>query len=74
MAVPENHRLTLIGDADRLDLGGTGLGYRLPGHKPSDPPDLRRIVLDPARPGKVLRELRVATTADPSLLVDDQGG
>ncbi len=74
LAVPEQHGLALVGDADRsevlrvvrLECGSGGLEGRLP--------DLLGCVLDPAGLREVLGELLVAPGRDPALRRDDQRG
>ena len=58
-ALPQQSRLALIGDADGGDVGGAraGFGYRFAGGGEERFPDVFRIVLDPARARKMLREL-----------------
>ena len=65
--VPGDHRLALVGDPDRVQVGALdpGVGDRLRGHPPGHLPDLVRVVLDPAGPREVLLELRVGAPGDP---------
>ena len=59
-AVPEQRRLALVRDRHHV-----GLAPRPPRAAPGDArPDLLRVVLDPARLRKVLRQLAVAATRD----------
>jgi hypothetical protein len=72
-AVPEHHRLALVGDAqgDRpLPARAHRLSHRLEG----DAEDLVRVMLDPAGLGIVLGELAVAAAEDPAILVHHQRG
>src|SRR5215470_5060016 len=57
--VPEDGRLALVRDAERGDVAPTDTRAptRLTQHAERDPPDLLRVMLDPARPRVVLREL-----------------
>ena len=67
--VPEHRRLALVGESD----GGHGLpGQRLAAGGQRRLPDLLRLVLHPARPREVLRELLVAAGDHAAALVDDQ--
>ena len=74
LAVPEDDRLALIGDADRLDVAGAdvcvadGLGDHLEG----DQDDLLGVVLDPAGLGIVLREFGVGAAAHLTVMVEDE--
>src|SRR6185503_9053020 len=74
--VPEDGRLALVRDAERGDVAraDTRLPARLAQHAERDPPDLLRVVLDPARTGIVLRELRVGAADDAPLAVEDEDG
>src|SRR6476469_8464753 len=74
--VPGDDRLALVGDPDRLELGplDTGVDDSLDGDAAADLPDFAGVVLDPARPGEVLLELRVGPPGDPSLRVEDEAG
>ena len=67
-ALPEQRRLALVRDRDRVDA----VEPRLPGGVEDALPDLLRIVLDPAGPREVLRHLGVATPVDTQLVVDDE--
>jgi hypothetical protein len=69
--VPEHGGLALVGESD----GRHGLpGQRLAAGGQRRLPDLLGLVLDPARPREVLRELLVAAGRDAAALVDDQRG
>ena len=71
--VPEQGGLALVGDADRLDVGGgdTRLDDR-PGDDLLDVlPDLIRVVFDPARLGEDLLVLLLVDGDDPAVLVED---
>src|SRR5262249_48320423 len=74
--LPEDRRLALVGDADRLELAGLDAGSRQRlGHYPQAlPPDLLGIVGDPAGLGVVLRDLGIRPAPDRSGVVEDQGG
>src|SRR5262249_41205939 len=66
--VPEDGRLALVRDRDRVDAvepgGARGGDHALP--------DLLGVVLDPAGSREVLRQLRVAAANDVQPLVDDK--
>ena len=66
--VPHDRGLTLVRDRDRVGLVDESLASRVE----NAAPDLLGIVLDPACPRKVLRQLDVAAAADLQLLVDEQ--
>ena len=74
--IPHAHRLALVGHAHReqLALGHAGIGERLPGHGLRQAPELIRVVLHPARPGKVLGELAVGAADRLGTLVEHQAG
>ena len=74
--IPAHDRLALVGDPDRLQLAGlhAGVVERLAGDCVRDVPDLRRVVLDPARPREVLGELAVRTAEQLSLEIEHQAG
>jgi hypothetical protein len=74
LAVPEQDRLPLVGDPDRLELAGVDLGQGLAGRLEGGLPDLLRGVLDPARLGEVLPELLVAPGRDGTVPGDDDRG
>src|SRR6201999_1426024 len=64
---PDPPRLALSGDPDRADGARLGVGLR---HRPADhlagpPPDLFRVVLDPARPRRDLLVLTLVDGLDP---------
>jgi hypothetical protein len=63
--VPGDHGLALVGDPDPVQLGAldAGAGDRLDRDPAGHLPDLRGVVLDPARAGEVLAELRVGPPA-----------
>ena len=74
-AVPQHHRLALVRDADGLQARlPSGVFQRRARDPPGHPPDLLRVVLDPARPGEVLGELRVSAPQDAPVGRHDQGG
>src|SRR5579862_323998 len=71
-ALPHDRRFALIGDRDRVRpftppkcFGGRD-EHRLP--------DLLRVVLDPARPREVLRQLDVPAAANRQVVVDEEAG
>ena len=72
--VPRDDGLALVGDPDAVEIGplDAGIAERLPGHRARDLPDLGGVVLDPAGPREVLRELRVGPPRDPPLAIEDQ--
>ena len=74
--IPGDDRLALVGDPDRFELGAAdpGIGQRLAADALGHLPDLARVVLDPAGPGKVLAELRVGAAGDLALVVEDEAG
>jgi hypothetical protein len=74
--IPADDGLALAGDADRLELPGphARVVERLAGHRVRDVPDLRRIVLDPAGPREVLRELAVGAADQLALQVEHEAG
>ena len=74
LAVPEQHGLALVGDADGTQLGRVDLVERRPRGLQRRLPDLLRGVLDPAGIREVLGELLVAARRDPAVGSDDQGG
>ena len=74
LAVPEQDRLALVGDADRLQLGGVVRRQRVAGRLQGGLPDLLGRVLDPAGLGEVLRELLVALGRDLAVLGHHDGG
>src|SRR5690349_3148105 len=73
LAVPQDKRLSLIGDADRrhIRLAGPGRAERRLRARLHSRPDLVRVVLDPSRPRIVLRDLGV--TLAPHLAVEPDG-
>ncbi len=73
LAVPEQHGLALVGDADGGHLAVVRL-ERVPGRLQRRLPDLLGGVLDPARSGEVLGELLVALGGDRALGGDDDRG
>ena len=74
-AVPEERRLPLVRDADGGDVARRDAPPRCSAaarRVELRPPDLLGIVLDPARLGKVLRELPVTPAAHAAVLTDDE--
>ena len=67
-AVPEQRRLALVRDRDRVDA----VEPRLRRGSKDALPDLLRVVLDPARPREVLRQLGIAAALNVQILVDDE--
>src|SRR6185312_12950310 len=72
LAVPDHGGLALVGDPDRGDVAGLGVGAR---HRPADhlartPPDLGRVVLDPAGFRRDLLVLALVDLLDPPVLVE----
>ena len=76
LAVPHDHGLALVRDADGAHVGvhRTGLRERLARHPPGHLPDLDGVVLDPAGTGEVLRELRVAPPQHTAIRTDHEAG
>ena len=76
LGVPGDHRLALVGDPDRVQLGA--LDPRVHDRLRADPaghlPDLGRVVLHPTGLREVLLELRVGASGDPALAVEDEAG
>ena len=74
--VPADDGLALVGDPDRLELAGLQprVLERLAGDRVRDLPDLRRVVLDPARLREVLGELAVAAADALPLQVEHEAG
>jgi hypothetical protein len=74
--VPGDHRLALVGDADRVELAALDArcGDRLRRDSAGDVPDFGGVVLDPTRPREVLLELGVGAAGNPPLAVEDQAG
>ena len=73
-AVPEDGRLALVLDADRVEgfRAEPRARERCGGRLLDAAPDLFRVVLDPARPREVLRQLGVPLPLDGELRVDDE--
>ena len=74
-AVPDDGRLTLVGDADGGDIGGghTGPGDRLHRHSQLRGPDLPGVMLHQAGCGKELLELLLGHPTDGAVMVEHQG-
>jgi len=74
VALVEQRRLALVGDADAGDVPGRGLGdlQRLRARRERRLPDLLRVVLDPAGLREVLRELAVPAAEDAPRRVDEE--
>ena len=74
--VPDAHGLALVGDSDRGQIAGShpGIVERLACDPLRDRPDLARVVLNPARLGKVLGELAVGATDRLGLFVEHEAG
>ena len=72
--VPDDCGLALVGDADGDDIGrfGVGPGQRRPDDLAGVGPDLVRVVLDPAGPGKVLGVLELVRRDRTSIVIDQQ--
>ena len=72
-AIPDDGRLTLVGDADRGDLviAHAELPHRLTRDGKLALPDLVRVVLDPARLGEILGEFLLRHRADHALAVEE---
>ena len=73
LAVPDDRGLALVGDADRLDVAGLGVGV---GHRAVDDlaraaPDLGRVVLDPAGLRVDLLVLALIDVGDAAVLVEE---
>ena len=75
LAIPDDRRLALVGDADGRDISWTQVGAseRLGGDGDLCGPDLIGIVLDPARTRKDLREFPLAGGHDIRVLIEDDG-
>ncbi len=75
-ALPHHRRLSLIGDADGGDLGPVDPGgaKRLAGGILHGGPDPLGVVLDPARPGEMLRQLGIPARAHRALGIHHEGG
>ncbi|KAI1697211.1 hypothetical protein Ddc_19864 [Ditylenchus destructor] len=75
LAVPHQRGLALVGDAQRLHVGGLqrGLGEHLARHRQLRVPDFIGIVLDPARPRIVLAELPLRHRDDAALRIEHDG-
>ena len=71
--VPQQGGLALVGDADRLDVGGgdTRLDDRAGDDLLDIGPDLGGVVFDPARLGEDLLVLLLVDGDDPAVLVED---
>ena len=65
VAVPQHRRLTLVGDADRGDRA-VGGGGRFAARRDNAPPDLLRVVLDPAGLRIMLGEFDLRGAARPA--------
>jgi hypothetical protein len=76
LAVPEDRRLALVGDADRGDLprGDAALGQRRVERAEHGRPDLVGLVLDPTRLRVVLRKLTVLASENGELSIQDDDG
>ena len=74
LAIPQEHRLALVGDADGTQLALVDLREHGPRGLQGRLPDLLRGVLDPARLREVLGELLVALGHDAAVVADDDGG
>jgi hypothetical protein len=74
--VPGDDRLTLIGDADGLEVLAlrAGVVYRFLRDGFGDIPDLAGVVLHPAGLREVLFELAVGAAGDLAVLVEDHAG
>ena len=74
--LPHDRRLALVREADRRQLLGPdpGLGERRGRSLEDALPELERVVLDPPRPGILLRDLAVAAPDGRQALVDDEAG
>jgi hypothetical protein len=74
-AIPDDHGLALVGDADRRHVGRLELGgsQRFLGHGQLRRPDLLRIVLDPTGLGKRLAKLPLGQGHDVARLGEHNG-
>src|SRR5690606_23916200 len=72
-AIPHDHGLALVGDADRGHLVTRDAGIREghADHVPGGLPDLGGVVLDPAGPREMLPMLALARTDDAAAVVED---
>ncbi len=75
VAVPDHGGFPLIGDSDGGDVCGSqsGLAERVGGRVQLSGPDLRRVVLDPARRGKNLTKLFLRRRNDAAAVVEHHG-
>lgn len=73
VAVPDDRRLPLVGDPDSGDLVGLDLGldHHVGHHRLNAIPDLRGVVLHPARLREVLGELLLAHPHLVAIVVED---
>ena len=76
LAVPDQRRLALVGDADRRQLGraNAGLGQRLAAGRQRRAPDVFGVVLDPAGSGIMLGEFLLRRGDDRSARNREQDG
>ena len=72
-AVPGDHRLPLVGDPDRDDVGRVDAGDDVDERGLRRGPDLVRVVFDPCRTWEVLGELAVGEGAGATTLVERHG-
>jgi len=75
LAVPNDHGLALVGDADGGDVAGrqAGIRQRDPHRVLGGAPQIAGRVLDPAGAGEVLFELLLSDALDGELPVEDDG-
>ena len=75
LAVPEERRLALVGNPERGEGAGLDarLGQRLARRFELRHPDLLRVVLHPAGPGEVLRDLALRRGDGRAGLIEDNG-
>src|SRR5262249_1827379 len=74
-AIPDDRRFTLIGDAERRDVGGTHTGARerFGGDADLRRPDFVRVVLDPSGLRKQLCEFLLRHRHDFAVPIEDDG-
>jgi hypothetical protein len=74
-ALPNNHRLALVGDANSGEIARSqpGACESLLDHRDGPGPDLFRIVLDLTRRGEMLRELALSKPAYLQPSIEDDG-
>ena len=69
--IPEHRGLALVGDADRIDGAVTGQRHQAPRRGQAVAPDVLGVVLDPAGPRVVLRQLDLPLPGGPARGVEE---